>query len=98
MLDFFLFFLEVEYVKDSAKTLYLLECLKKTAPPVLIFASNQGDVDDVLEYLFIKGVMARAIHGNKDQTDRKEAIREFKAQRVSLCLLFQSVFLHLKPQ
>ena len=29
---------EVEYVKQEAKLVYLLECLQKTAPPVLIFS------------------------------------------------------------
>ena len=47
---------EVEYVKPEARVLYLLECLQKTAPPVLIFASNQGDVDDIHEYLLLKGM------------------------------------------
>merc|ERR1719472_91572 len=61
---------EVEYVKEDAKIVYLLECLKKTAPPVLIFCSNQGDVDNVHEYLMLKGVEAMAIHGGKDQEDR----------------------------
>ena len=28
---------EVEYVKQEAKMVYLLECLQKTAPPVIIF-------------------------------------------------------------
>ena len=32
---------EVEYVKQEAKLPYLLECLQKTAPPVLIFAENK---------------------------------------------------------
>lgn len=40
---------EVEYVKAEAKIVYLLECLQKTAPPVLVFASNQSDVDDIHE-------------------------------------------------
>jgi len=31
---------EVEYVKEEAKLVYLLECLQKTAPPVLIFAGG----------------------------------------------------------
>lgn len=30
-------FQEVEYVKEEAKIVYLLECLQKTPPPVLIF-------------------------------------------------------------
>jgi len=35
---------EVEYVKQEAKMIYLLECLQKTAPPVLIFVENKSDV------------------------------------------------------
>jgi len=69
---------EVEYVKVEAKIVYLLECLQKTAPPVLIFASNQANVDDIHEYLLLKGVDAVAIHGGKDQEDRLKAIELFK--------------------
>lgn len=70
---------EVEYVKEEARVLYLLECLQKTPPPVVIFCMNQKDVDDVTEYLLLKGVQAVSIHGGKDQTERNEAIREFQA-------------------
>jgi hypothetical protein len=45
---------EVEYVKEEAKLVYLLECLQKTAPPVLVFAENKKDVDAIHEYLLIK--------------------------------------------
>jgi ATP-dependent RNA helicase DDX41 len=38
---------EVEYVKVEAKIVYLLECLQKTSPPVLIFASSTANVDDI---------------------------------------------------
>jgi ATP-dependent RNA helicase DDX41 len=69
---------EVEYVKQEAKIVYLLECLQKTAPPTLVFASNQADVDDIHEYLLLKGVDAVAIHGGKDQSDRIAAIQQFK--------------------
>ncbi|CAN7128934.1 unnamed protein product [Brassica rapa subsp. narinosa] len=70
---------EVEYVKQEAKIVYLLECLQKTTPPVLIFCENKADVDDVHEYLLLKGVEAVAIHGGKDQEDREYAISSFKA-------------------
>eukprot|EP00727_Mastigamoeba_balamuthi_P007338 m51a1_g3224 putative atp-dependent rna helicase ddx41 (811) ;mRNA; r:76642-86777 len=60
---------------------YLLECLQKTPPPVLIFCENKNDVDDILEYLLIKGVDACAIHGSKDQEERERAVREFKEGR-----------------
>ena len=70
---------EVEYVKQDAKIVYLLECLQKTPPPVLVFAENKADVDDIHEYLLLKGVEAAAIHGGKDQEERDAAIRSFKS-------------------
>ena len=69
---------EVEYVKREAKIVYLLECLQKTAPPVVIFCERKGDVDDIHEYLLLKGVEAVSIHGGKDQAERNEAIAQFK--------------------
>ncbi|KAA1066853.1 hypothetical protein PGT21_000726 [Puccinia graminis f. sp. tritici] len=56
---------EVEYVKQEAKMVYLLECLQKTPPPVIIFSDNKNEVDDIQEYLLLKGVEAVAIHGSK---------------------------------
>ncbi|EFJ42169.1 hypothetical protein VOLCADRAFT_77220 [Volvox carteri f. nagariensis] len=70
---------EVEYVKEEAKLPYLLECLQKTAPPVLIFAENKRDVDAIHEYLMVQGVEAVAVHGDKAQEDRHAAIHQFKA-------------------
>jgi len=69
---------EVEYVKQEAKIVYLLECLQKTAPPVVIFCEKKGDVDDIHEYLLLKGVEAVSIHGGKDQEERNEAIALYK--------------------
>lgn len=69
---------EVEYVKAEAKIVYLLECLQKTSPPVLVFACSQADVDDIHEYLLLKGVDAVSIHGGKEMSERKEAINLFK--------------------
>eukprot|EP00934_Nitzschia_sp_Nitz4_P007379 Nitzschia sp. Nitz4//scaffold296_size27349//25745//27235//NITZ4_008203-RA/size27349-processed-gene-0.19-mRNA-1//1//CDS//3329546282//7369//frame0 len=66
---------EVEYVKQEAKIVYLLHCLQKTAPPVIIFCERKGDVDDIHEYLLLKGVEAVSIHGGKDQEERNEAIQ-----------------------
>jgi ATP-dependent RNA helicase DDX41 len=45
---------EVELVKEEAKLVYLLDCLQKTPPPVLIFCENKNDVDNVHEYLLHK--------------------------------------------
>ena len=69
---------EVEYVKEEAKIVYLLHCLQKTAPPVVIFSERKGSVDDIHEYLLLKGVDAVSIHGGKDQEERNEAIQLYK--------------------
>ena len=39
---------EVEHVKQEAKMVYLLECLQKTPPPVIIFSDNKNEVDGEL--------------------------------------------------
>jgi ATP-dependent RNA helicase DDX41 len=69
---------EVEFVKEEAKVVYLLHCLQKTAPPVIIFCERKGAADDIHEYLLLKGVEAVSIHGGKDQLERNEAIKLFK--------------------
>lgn len=69
---------EVEYVKQEAKVVYLLECLQKTTPPVLIFAEKKQDVDAIHEYLLLKGVEAVAIHGGKDQEERSRSVEAFR--------------------
>lgn len=70
---------EVEYVQEESKIIYLLECLQKTPPPVLIFAEHTKDVDEIHEYLTVKGVEAVSIHGAKHQEEREDAIRLFKS-------------------
>ncbi|EGD75891.1 DEAD box polypeptide 41 [Salpingoeca rosetta] len=69
---------EVEHVRPEAKIVYLLECLQKTPPPVMIFSEKKADVDDIHEYLLLKGVQAVAIHGGKDQEERDMAVKAFK--------------------
>eukprot|EP00916_Digyalum_oweni_P002504 GHVL01004602.1.p1 GENE.GHVL01004602.1~~GHVL01004602.1.p1 ORF type:complete len:633 (+),score=92.92 GHVL01004602.1:61-1959(+) len=72
---------EVEYVKQESKLPYMISCLQKTPPPVLCFCESKADVDDVHEYLLLKGVEAVAIHGGLSQEDRSEAIRAFREGR-----------------
>ncbi|EDQ86556.1 uncharacterized protein MONBRDRAFT_10818 [Monosiga brevicollis MX1] len=72
---------EVEYVNPDSRVVYLLECLQKTPPPVMIFSEKKQDVDDIHEYLLLKGVHAAAIHGSKDQEERDMAVKGFKEGR-----------------
>ncbi|KAL8624109.1 DEAD (Asp-Glu-Ala-Asp) box polypeptide 41 [Nucella lapillus] len=69
----------MEYVKEEAKMVFILECLKKTPPPAVIFAEKKQDVDNIHEYLLLKGVEAVAIHGGKvDQDDRIWSVEKFR--------------------
>ncbi|XP_076437039.1 putative ATP-dependent RNA helicase DDX41 isoform X2 [Babylonia areolata] len=68
----------VEYIKEEAKMVFILECLQKTSPPVVIFAEKKQDVDNIHEYLLLKGVEAVAIHGGKDQDDRIWSVEQFR--------------------
>lgn len=78
---------EVEYVKQEAKIVYLLECLQKTPPPVLIFAEKKQDVDAIHEYLLLKGVEAVAIHGGKGNLLKFNTRFASYAMLAMLCLL-----------
>jgi len=63
---------EVEYVKQEARIVYLLECLQKTAPPAIIFCENKADVDDIRK-LFgrtIHNTMSIVTHQNADAQNR----------------------------
>ena len=42
-------------------------------------AENKKDVDNIHEFLLVKGVEAVAVHGSKDQEEREWAIQSFKA-------------------
>ena len=75
---------EVEYVSKDDKPLYLLDCLQKTAPPVLVFAMSKQDVDYIHEYLLLKCVAAVAIHGDKDQQERTAAVQKFRSGRADV--------------
>merc|ERR1719266_467695 len=70
---------EVEFVQPEARIAYILDCLRKTAPPVLIFAEKKADVDTIHEYLLLKGCLAVAFHGGKDMEERIRAVSEFKS-------------------
>ncbi|EEF50743.1 dead box ATP-dependent RNA helicase, putative [Ricinus communis] len=69
----------VKYVKQERKKSYILHCLKKTQPPVIIFCKDKADVDDIHLNLLSEGVDAVAIHGGMDQEEREHAVSSFKA-------------------
>ncbi|KAI6241352.1 RNA helicase [Aphelenchoides fujianensis] len=69
---------EIEYVRTEDKLTKILACLQKTPPRVLIFAEKKADVDNIYEYLLLKGVDAASLHGGKDQKDRYTGVDAFR--------------------
>merc|ERR1712217_65779 len=69
---------QVEYVKPENRLNAIINCIGRTAPPVLIFAENKTDVDNIYEFLLIKGVEAVSVHSGKCQKERDLAIKYFK--------------------
>jgi ATP-dependent RNA helicase DDX41 len=70
---------DIEVVRPDARVVQLLDVLQKTEPPVLIFCDNKSDVDEIHEYLLLKGVETVSIHGSKDQEERELAMRQFRS-------------------
>jgi len=75
---------QVEYVKCEHRLSFIIDCLSRTAPPVLIFTENKIDTDNVHEYLLVKGVDTVAIHGGKSQDERDLAIKKFKSRKADV--------------
>ncbi|CAH9082135.1 unnamed protein product [Cuscuta epithymum] len=71
----------VKFVEaDENKKRYVLRCLRRTDPPVIIFCKDKAVVDDIHLYLLQQGVDdVAAIHGGMDQAERHYSIASFKA-------------------
>jgi ATP-dependent RNA helicase DDX41 len=69
---------DVMYVPDDDKLKALDSVIKATPPPVLIFASSPDRIDDIHEHLLLKGISTVAIHGQKTQRDRMDAMDRYR--------------------
>jgi ATP-dependent RNA helicase RhlE len=68
----------VYYVAKNDKPALLLELLKDMEGSVLVFSRTKHGCDKVVRILNQKGVKAAAIHGNKSQNARQNALNAFK--------------------
>jgi len=69
---------EVEYVKQEAKIVYLLECLQKTAPPVCIFCEKK---------------VSERSEAKRSEAKRSEAKRAFADRRLHPLLNLITIFI-----
>ncbi|KCV71218.1 hypothetical protein H696_02169 [Fonticula alba] len=75
---------EVHYVPQVQKTTRLMDVLDTTPPPVLVFAQNKRDVNDIHEYLLARGVAVDSIHGDRSSEERTNAVRRFRAGDIDI--------------
>ena len=70
-------------VNKSSKVPALISLLKEQDwPQVLVFISARDDADGVARKLAKAGIAVAALHGEKDQVVREQALADFKAGRV----------------
>ncbi|PPA29142.1 DEAD/DEAH box helicase [Aeromonas jandaei] len=70
-------------VNKSSKVPALVSLLKEQAwPQVLVFISARDDADGVARKLAKTGIAVAALHGEKEQAVREQALADFKAGKV----------------
>lgn len=68
-------------VEKSKKKSLLTHILKdKSIPTALVFTRTKHGANKITEYINKSGIKAEAIHGNKSQSARQKALRNFKAK------------------
>ena len=73
----------IHYVNEEEKTPLLSHLIKSNAwHQVLVFTNTKLQADRIVEALNVSKVKASAIHGDKSQGMRIEALKKFKAKKV----------------
>ena len=76
---------EVYFIDKGNKTNLLIDLLKdRNYDSVLVFSRTKHGADKIVKALATKGLDSVAIHGNKSQTRRQMALRDFKERKVRI--------------
>ncbi|XP_062227668.1 DEAD-box ATP-dependent RNA helicase 52A-like [Phragmites australis] len=78
---------KIEFVNDGEKRDFLLDLLHKQfvgvanskQPLTLVFVETKREADSLRYWLYSKGFPATAIHGDRTQQERENALRSFKS-------------------
>jgi ATP-dependent RNA helicase RhlE len=74
---------EVYMVDKKNKKPLLVDLLKgNPADSVLVFSRTKHGANKITEDLIKSGILAQAIHGNKSQNARQQALRNFKEKKI----------------
>lgn len=74
---------QVYFVEEQDKTALLLDLLKnKVFESVLVFVRTKMKADKVSKAINIKNIRSKAIHGDKNQSERLKALERFKNKEI----------------
>jgi ATP-dependent RNA helicase RhlE len=77
----------VYYIEERKKLSTLLKILKeKSSKGVLVFVNRKREADNLVTQLRLKALSVVAIHGNKSQSMRDNALQDFKDNRVDILI------------
>jgi ATP-dependent RNA helicase RhlE len=76
---------ELYFVDKENKTNLLIHLLKDiNYDSVLVFSKTKHGADKIVKELDKRGFVSVAIHGNKSQTNRQQALSDFKERRIRI--------------
>ncbi|KAM8859338.1 putative ATP-dependent RNA helicase DDX43 isoform 2-T2 [Spinachia spinachia] len=73
-------------VLEEEKKSYVLDFIRNMLPldKVLIFVGKKLVADDLSSDLCLQGLAVQSLHGDREQCDREEALKDFKESRVRI--------------
>ena len=80
---------EVYYIEDEDdKRTKLYEFFESMAEgeKVMVFVNKKSRCDDIASDLCIRGTSCQSIHGNREQSDREQAIEDLKTGEVNILI------------
>ncbi|KAI4875321.1 hypothetical protein NFI96_015561 [Prochilodus magdalenae] len=76
----------VLFVQEEEKKAYIFDFIHNMDPQdkVLIFVGKKIMADDLSSDLCLRGIAVQSLHGDREQSDREEALQDFKEGRVRI--------------
>ncbi|XP_063046994.1 probable ATP-dependent RNA helicase DDX43 isoform X2 [Engraulis encrasicolus] len=77
---------QVLFVQEEEKKSYLFDFIHNMEPKdkALVFVGRKAHVDDISSDLTLRGVSVQSLHGDREQSDREEALQDFRDGHVHI--------------
>lgn len=80
---------KIVFVRDDLeKRSHLTDFLHSMDPDdkVIVFVGKKARADDISSDLCLNGIICQSIHGDRDQNDREQAIKDLKSGEVKILI------------